>query len=218
MFEIHMDDYLQEEQDWVRSQLEEACKEFNDKLAKDDPSLSAGTFLNSANPAAVKRNVMASFGKALLMPVTIVPKTVAYSFTAVTAGTFSAVQSLGGLVGVGQASPAATMKVIPASVDEEVVEFDQENGWSNKPNRISLEAQVPAGKAPSDQFASLQLLLSLDVALQLISADRNVLKRVQTFAGYPGSYGTKVRDTIEEVFIVLLQTLSERHVVPGFQK
>lgn len=62
----------------------------------------------------------------------------------------------------------------------------------------------------------LDLLLSLDVALELIHADRESLKRVETFAGYPGHYGHRVRDTIEEIFILLLQALGERHVAKGF--
>lgn len=62
----------------------------------------------------------------------------------------------------------------------------------------------------------LELLLSLDVALELIHADREALKRAETFAGYPGHYGHRVHDTIEEVFILLLQTLGENHVSPGF--
>lgn len=64
----------------------------------------------------------------------------------------------------------------------------------------------------------LDLLLSLDVALELIHADRESLKRVETFAGYPGHYGHRVRDTIEEIFILLLQALGERHVAKGFHQ
>jgi len=62
----------------------------------------------------------------------------------------------------------------------------------------------------------LDLLLSLDVALEIIHADRESLKRVETFAGYPGHYGHRVRDTIEEIFILMLQTIGERHVSKGF--
>lgn len=63
----------------------------------------------------------------------------------------------------------------------------------------------------------LELLLSLDVALELIHASRDSLKRVETFAGYPGHYGQRVRDTIEEIFILMLQALNERHITPGFR-
>lgn len=39
---------------------------------------------------------------------------------------------------------------------------------------------------------------------------------METFAGYPGHYGHRVRDTIEELFILLLQAVGERHIGPGF--
>jgi recyclin-1 len=65
---------------------------------------------------------------------------------------------------------------------------------------------------------SLDLLLSLDVALELVHADRDALKRVETFAAYPGHYGHRVRDTIEELFILMLQALCDRHMTPGFSQ
>ena len=62
----------------------------------------------------------------------------------------------------------------------------------------------------------LDLLLSLDVALEIIHEDRESLKRVETFAGYPGHYGHRVHDTIEEIFILMLQTVGEKHISKGF--
>lgn len=78
------------------------------------------------------------------------------------------------------------------------------------PRRSTVPPAVPG------RFDRLQLLLSLDTALQLIQADRDSLKRIQTFIRYPGVYGRKVRDAIEEVFLVLLRILSEKHVCPAF--
>lgn len=75
--------------------------------------------------------------------------------------------------------------------------------------------------SPSTSTASfdhLELLLSLDTALELIHADRESLKRVETFAAYPGTCGHRVRDTIEEVFILLLRAMGEGHIYPGFEK
>ena len=63
---------------------------------------------------------------------------------------------------------------------------------------------------------SLELLLSFDVALEVIHADREALKRVETFADYPGHYGHRVRDTIEEIFILMLSVLREKHMSKGF--
>jgi hypothetical protein len=75
---------------------------------------------------------------------------------------------------------------------------------------------LPLSASPST--ANLDLLLSLDLALNLIHLSRSSLKRVESFSGYPGHYGTRVRDTVEEVFIALLLTLGERHVVRGFDE
>lgn len=81
----------------------------------------------------------------------------------------------------------------------------------------TTESVLKIGKDPDTVTANqLDLLLSLDVALELIHADREALKRVEAFAGYPGHYGHRVRDTIEELFILMLQTLGERHVTKGF--
>ena len=81
----------------------------------------------------------------------------------------------------------------------------------------STRISTPNPSAPPAALDNLDLLLSLDTALELIHADRESLKRVETFSGYPGSYGHRVRDTIEEIFVLLLQALGERHIKPGFQ-
>ena len=82
-------------------------------------------------------------------------------------------------------------------------------------SRASVQS-APGGLA--DAFDKLDLLLSLDIALELIHADRESLKRAETFSGYPGQYGHRVRDTIEELFVLVLQALGERHIRPGFDK
>ncbi|KAF8059557.1 exocyst complex component Sec10-domain-containing protein [Lyophyllum atratum] len=69
--------------------------------------------------------------------------------------------------------------------------------------------------APAPTENKLELLLSLDVALEVIHADRDALKRVEIFAGYPGHYGGRVRDTIEEVFMLGVGALGE-HLRGGF--
>ena len=57
-------------------------------------SASAARFLWSHNPAQVKRNVLASFTDVLLLPVTIVPRTVGAVGAALTQGGTAAVQGI----------------------------------------------------------------------------------------------------------------------------
>ena len=87
---------------------------------------------------------------------------------------------------------------------------------------IRSEAVTPlstpkTGSKETASFDRLQLLISLDTALELIHADRESLKRTETFAKYPGKYGHKVREAIEEIFILMLKAASDRHIAPGFR-
>lgn len=84
MFEAHLDEYLQEERDWVRNVMLQMC---NDGSAASGSGTAGGgaagvktgktmdtAFLASNNPARVKRNVLSGFKDVLLMPVTVVPR------------------------------------------------------------------------------------------------------------------------------------------------
>lgn len=86
---------------------------------------------------------------------------------------------------------------------------------SKPANRIAR----PSQHEPPDHvrsFAALDLLLSLDVSLELIHASRDALKRLETFSNYPRPIGTRVRETLEDVFCEMLSTLSTRHIARGF--
>ncbi|KAF6766932.1 Exocyst complex component Sec10-like protein [Kalmanozyma brasiliensis GHG001] len=84
MFEAHLDEYLQEERDWVRNIMMDLCHEGGVGSSSGSKSTAIGrvkpvksmdtAFLASDNPAQVKRNVLSSFKDVLLMPVTVVPR------------------------------------------------------------------------------------------------------------------------------------------------
>ncbi|GAA5893611.1 Rcy1p [Sporobolomyces salmoneus] len=237
MFEPLMDDYLLEEGEWVREVLEGMCQEWDRKTASD-LATSDPTFLASSNPAQVKKNVLAGFTKVLLLPVTIIPKTASYGLNAITYGATGAFNTFASLGGGGTTNAAKgnstvstptveTPSFTSAPLESTASAWDEGGGTAP---RLSIDATgtvglatdqssaTPITRTPTNShFDRMQLLLSLDVALQLIQADRDCLKRIQTFIRYPGTYGRKVRDAIEEVFIVLLQVLGEKHVVPAFR-
>ncbi|KAJ6557258.1 exocyst complex component Sec10-domain-containing protein [Mycena vulgaris] len=221
MFEINMDEYLDEEVESVKQAFEVTCKTWDRQMAEQATRGAASTrFLSSHNPAQVKRNVLASFTSVLLLPVTIVPRAMG---SALMTGGNAAVQGIamlnpqrwggGNTLTNGysrnlelEKGPGATL--FDGDEDEAVVEKAPTSASSSV---VQLDAP-PATTAAN----KLELLLSLDVALELIHAAHEALKRVETFAGYPGHYGHRVRDTIEELFILLLQALGGRHVNVGF--
>ncbi|ODN94766.1 recyclin-1 [Cryptococcus wingfieldii CBS 7118] len=256
MFEEHLDEYLDDETEWVQQHLEDICRAWETQLGTSDSptqTKSTPTFLTSSNPDQVKRNVLASFKDALLLPVTIVPRTVTFGVNAIVTGGTQAVNGLAmlnpqkwtgknGAVKEGEEGgvvfevsdvdekAAGDMGAVDVGAGIEETEDAEEvkealdtslavpetNGHSSSPSQLNPRSVTPD---PSDDksFDRLQLLVSLDTALELIQVDRDSLKRAETFARYPGKAGYKVRDAIEEVFILLLKAAGDRHIAPGFR-
>ncbi|KAG7087379.1 hypothetical protein E1B28_013352 [Marasmius oreades] len=250
MFEQNMDEYLDEEIETVKLTLEKICKGWEKQMSKTvgTTAQKQGRFLASNNPAQVKRNVLASFTDVLLLPVTIVPRTVGAVGGAIVSGgkmvTEGTVQGIAMLNPIRWGAGAHTANddkegYLRGGTGDMVFEIGQEsddeddvNDTKTHTKTTSLSSVTSSSKAISlapsttmtsvgsarsnDDLDQMDLLLSLDVALELIHADREALKRVETFAGYPGHYGHRVRDTIEEIFILMLSTMTEGHLSKGF--
>ncbi|KAJ7366617.1 exocyst complex component Sec10-like protein [Mycena albidolilacea] len=240
MFEINMDEYLDEEVESVKQAFEITCRGWDKQMAEQATSGSSSTrFLSSHNPAQVKRNVLASFTSVLLMPVTIVPRAVG---GVLMTGGNAAVQGIAmlnpqrwggsGAIGNGYSRNLELEKGNGVMLfdgeedeDEKINEKAAPSISSSSSSTTHLDLPPSASRSTTSLATSvnttnstnkLELLLSLDIALELIHADHEALKRVETFAGYPGHYGHRVRDTIEELFILMLQALGGRHISVGF--
>jgi recyclin-1 len=187
-------------------------------LATQQPS-----FLSSSSPAHLKSNVLSTFTNLLLIPVSIVPRTVETVSGAAVHGIAMLDPRRWG--GAGQVNGNGLKDGYTKGADSTAVVL-----WEDEPED-SLEASsehgedtaAPASPSASPQpprphsYDNLQLLLSLDVTLELIHTTRESLKRVEIFSGYPGTYGVRVRETIEELATELLGGLGERHVRSGFE-
>lgn len=196
---------------------------------------------------------MAGFKDVLLLPVTIVPRTVTFGVNAIVSGGSSAVNGLSMLNPQKWAGNSGENRQVVKTEAEngkvifetkEVVELDEKDDVSinekdstfsmtnvetalptpstaASPNMTTTASQMNGagqlGKKGKESFDKLQLLVSLDIALELIHADRESLKRTETFAGYPGKYGHKVKESIEEIFILMLKSAGDMHIAPGFR-
>lgn len=115
MFEANMDEYLDEEVESVKRALDSICNGWNQEVcrslvadhplrarfqaASTSPTQANGSstrrYLSSTeNPAVLKRNVLNSFTNILLLPVTIVPRTVNAVGGALMTGGNAAVQGI----------------------------------------------------------------------------------------------------------------------------
>lgn len=121
---------------------------------------------------------------------------------------------------------------IPSSDDDDFVyqvqptsllqPVDASQPWPSRESEVtpkpdSLDTYNSSPSTADARFSQMQLLLSLDIILELIHADRESLKRIETFKSYTGKYGRKVKDAIEEIFVLLLQAVGNRHIAPGFR-
>ena len=249
MFEPNMDEYLDEEIDSLKQSFEQSCKEWEKKVSSFHPNLRAQSpelildtqytqtslhtdappslattqpaFLASSSPARLKSNVVSTFTNLLLIPVSIVPRTVETVSGAAVHGIAMLDPRRWG--GAGQVNESATIEGYTRGTDSDNVVLWEDEDHPDPTDEQSDDTARPATTSSSPQppplysYDNLQLLLSLDVTLDLIHTARESLKRLEIFANYPGTYGTRVRETIEEVAGELLGVLGERHVRNGFE-
>ena len=125
--------------------------------------------------------------------------------------------------GAGQENATGTREGYTREMDSADVVLWEDEDQLDAAGEQGDDTTTPATTSSSPQprrrhsYDNLQLLLSLDVTLELIHAARESLKRLEIFAHYPGTYGVRVRETIEEVAGELLGVLGERHVRTGFE-
>ncbi|KAA1472355.1 hypothetical protein DENSPDRAFT_778201 [Dentipellis sp. KUC8613] len=207
MFEPNMDEYLDEEVEAVKRTFEYISREWEKKVRAspttpppaDSMAVTQPSFLISSSPAHLKRSVLTSFTDMLLLPVALVPRV----GETVAAGAGAAVQGIAMLdprrwAGQGDGKGS-------------------ENADNTKDATTNSSLKSIASSKQKKMYDNLQLLLSLDVTLELIHAARESLKRVETFIGYPGAYGHRVRETMEEIAVEMMKVLGERHVKGGFE-
>jgi len=58
MFETHMDEYLDEEVEWVKHAFDFICKGWDQETSTSSPTAATTRLLASHNPDLVKRNVL----------------------------------------------------------------------------------------------------------------------------------------------------------------
>ncbi|CAO1628766.1 unnamed protein product [Parajaminaea phylloscopi] len=123
-------------------------------------------------------------------------------------------------------SRSATPLSRPSSTAPATIHRDMDRGTTRKgldgnqggTPRSATPVSRSASKASPASLQRMQLLLSLDTALEMIHLNRDSLKRIETFVACPGEEGERAKATIEEVASSFLRCLGEHHVTPGFEK
>lgn len=212
IFEPHLDLYLQEELDYFIRHAESEVGEWEKKLSEQDASVES-FYMGNFNRVADKKDFLTSFKKVVMMPVTVLPTTLAFP--------------IGSPFGPRTPVPAASVNGTLARHTSQGSR-PQSPGLTAVPERKS--SPLPGGlTAPTDELAAkaalmtsrlegIKSLFSIEVALNLVHAAKSSLGRAAVFISLGGQAGGEAREQCESIFVNLLRTLGNRHVKPGFEK
>lgn len=200
IFEPHVDLYLQEELDFFKRKSDAEVEAWEKRLSDEEQSTES-FFMANVNRQAVKRDFLTSFKKVVMMPVNVV-STIPTPFSA--------------------SKPA----MAPAVVSGDALEPPTSRSGTPVPGERSTS---PRPEAPSTELAAkaaimnsrlegIRSLFSIEVALNLIHTAKSSLERAALFVKLGGQSGEESREQCENIFIILLQILGNRHIKTGFDK
>lgn len=190
LFVPHLQLYLDEELAFFKQKAESEVERWDRNLS-DQAASTEGFLMSNVNRQADKKDFMASFKKVVMMPVKILP-----SFT--TRPTVKRTES----------SQAVSRSASPAP----------------RPLTPNLPAEAPADELAAkaalitSRLDNIKGLFSIDVALNLIHAAKSSLERAAQFIALGGPPGDIAREKCSEIYLILIDTIGNRHVRTGFDR
>ncbi|CAG8551608.1 2625_t:CDS:10, partial [Diversispora eburnea] len=181
MFEPLMNQYLSEEFITVKTLSEEEIYKWNRKLL-DNTTLEQQSFLNNSNRELSTPRSSSTSSSRNSSILNNTPLDKRNSVTSLQ-------------------STTTTTTTSPTTSSSS--SFHRKNNSS-----VDTQISVSSWNIKSDK---LQQLLSLETALQIIHINKDSIRRIGIFVGYPDKM-----ETIENVFILLLRILGTKHIKPGF--
>ncbi|KAB5575572.1 exocyst complex component Sec10-like protein [Coniochaeta sp. 2T2.1] len=215
IFEPHLDLYLQEELDYFITHAEAEVGDWEKKLSEQDISMES-FYMGNFTRQADKKDFLTSFRKVVMMPVTVLPTTLAFP--------------------IGSPFGPRTPATAAASTNGTTLAAPSPNPSRPQSPGLGITAPdrkdtpLPEGlKAPTDELAAkaalmtsrlegIKSLFSIEVALNLVHAAKASLGRAAVFISLGGQAGGEAREQCESIFVNLLRILGGRHVKPGFDK
>ncbi|KAI9493070.1 exocyst complex component Sec10-like protein [Zychaea mexicana] len=247
LFLPFLDDYLYEEQAYVKSACDKLIEEWNNDsgIRREDQSAR----LSNQSREAFKRNYLSAFKKVIALPVDLVSSaatTIASPFQRASSTTKTGpdekkpnatvtVTADSPVSGSSpKSTPPSTPKVTTATIAQNE-NYEKQSPLSPKsPSSVSMHSRQssrhslrssPDVRSVDLKFAMHELdmmqdLLSLEIVLQLIHINKDAERRVERFIqiGFPGRMRSEIQKTYEHIFVALLKTLGNQHIQPAFDR
>ncbi|KAI7868194.1 exocyst complex component Sec10-like protein [Spinellus fusiger] len=241
-----LDDYMYEEKKHTEDVCVQCINEWNISWSthREDPS----TRLTNQSRETFKRNYILAFKKVIALPVDLVSSAAtsiaspfqrsnSFLFRSEEKGSVKKVQSL---ISVDnsptspQSTPPSTPKTSVTIPRHKKTDSSSSNIIKSPTDSQSSKHSIKSITLPDTKQAtvtdiledaqqeldSLQNLISLEVALQLIHVNKDAVRRVHRFIhiGFPGRMELDIQKTFEHVFIRLLKALGPSHIQVAFER
>ena len=195
IYEPHIDLYLAEELDNFRKISEATVSEWDRQLSEQAASTES-FLMSNVNRQADKRDFLTSFKKVIMMPVNILP-----SFSTKTEAKSDS-ETNGNPVAPKSPNRFSTISSPATPVIEEVPTTE-----------LAAKAAIMKNK-----MEGIRSLFSIEIALSLVHSAKSSLERAAQFVRLGGEFGRAAKQQCEAIFVDLLRTLGQRHVIIGFDK
>lgn len=191
LFVPHLQHYLDQEVDFFKEKAVSETVRWDRNLTEQ--AASTETFLMSnVNRQADKKDFLSSFKKVVMMPVSILP-----SFSARPAPKRGdSALDVNGHTGISTPRPVTPALPSHAPTDE-----------------LAAKAALMTSR-----LDNIKTLFSIDVALNLIHAAKTSLDRAAQFIALGGPPGDNARERCSEIYLILVDTIGNKHVKTGFDK
>lgn len=208
MFDLHIEAYLEDELAWFSKYAADTVAHWN--LETDQAELESETFLmRNVTKAQDKKDILASFKTALMVPVSIIP-------FANTPESLANLANLGNLSTIfkrpTEPAPRQPVKAVDSSFEDAF--------FSNKTSHLTLPTnELDAHTAlMTNKLEGIKTLFSLELALNVIQKGREAIERSAKFVAAGPHLAKLAKSSCESVFVELVQNLGHVHVKSGFER
>lgn len=189
MYSAHVDQYLDDEYQEFANYSAGEMKKWTEEVAKQD--LEIETFLlSNVTKEKDKKDILTSFKRVLMKPVSVIPFGSITSSTGSKSGVSSSTAS-------GTGTPTARFDTsVPLPTTE-------------------LDAKAAVMK---NKLEGISALFSLELTLNTMRHGRDAVERTRKFISAGGQLGEKARGKCEDIFVKLVRAVGGVHVKDGFEK
>lgn len=235
-YDIHVEKYLEKEETEFAKFVKDAVLKWKEEAHKAEVATET-LLLSNVSKAKDKRDILSSFKKVLLMPVSVIPFGGNSNSTSQSAGASTTSIPIDTSKTNSTSSPPSTPATptqtelprpgTPASGNLTLSGNLSKHDLHAK--RLTLTAPTLPVSLPTTEFDArmavmtnklegINTLFSLELVISIIRRGRDSIERSGKFVSAGGDVGRSAKETCENIFVELVKNVGGVHIQGGFEK